>query len=202
MTLSPKSHSIDKFGDRIEWLILNFEADRRIAEGIKSKAALRSKLIEILGEVDGGSQSSWKRWMRGDSPVPEHVVQSIIKIYPELSLQAWTVPNYKDFLEYAQPFVNARKRWTAAISHLRTNRNSLASVGKRYHAEVDEEPDFPLIARRGWLLHQPILITSKSPLPRRDLYVREDDPPRLQGARKQTNSWFNSAARKLLKTKT
>jgi hypothetical protein len=90
-------------------------------------------------------------------------------------------PSFATFSQYASPIGEARTRWAKAAEFMTKNRGPLAALGKRYHRSVDDEPDFPLVTKRGWLLKEPALISAHSPLPTRNDYARSAAPYRLEG---------------------
>lgn len=181
MALGIKSHSIERFGDRVDWLIANLDPDARWAEAVATRTALWTAIAGALKGENIGTEKTWKRSLSGAFAVPDLHIRGILAVYRVITREVLTEPAYQTFSDYASPIAEARVRWTKAAEFLAHNRGKLAALGKRYHRSVDDEPEFPLVAKRGWLLEKPMLISASSPLPRRNDYVKDAQPYRLDG---------------------
>jgi hypothetical protein len=109
--------------------------------------------------------------------VPDVYIEALIKIFPELPRELLTTPEYASFEAGAADIRKATERWKNAATYFAKNRAPLAKLGKRYYRGVDEtEEDFPLIARRVWILDAPMLLEENAPLP---TFTREFRPARI-----------------------
>jgi hypothetical protein len=180
MLSDPKSHRIERFGDRLDWCVKHLQPNTPVAIGS------RAYLWECIQHELGPACPGLKTWRRSTGPkddyaVPDVFIRGILHIYPEVTLEALTAPKFSGFEAYALEISAAHERWNNATMYVARKRDVLAALGKHYHKNVDEEPDFPLIAKKGWLLRHPVLLTEDSPLPKFVTHFKEEDPPRLDG---------------------
>jgi hypothetical protein len=181
MALGIKSHSIERFGDRVDWLIENLDPDTRWADAVATRTALWTAIARALKGENIGTDRTWKRSLSGGFSVPDLHIRGILAVFPAITREIITASTYQHFSNYASPIAEARVRWTKAAEFLALNRGKLAGLGKRYHRSVDDQPEFPLIVKRGWLLEKPMLISAASSLPARNDYVKDARPYRLDG---------------------
>jgi hypothetical protein len=178
VALGTEKYKVENFRARVDWAINNLNPDRALADRINTRAALW-RLIKAHDER-AGSLSSWKRALKDDF-VPNIYLQLVCTFYPELTREALIEPKYRAFLQHAGPIQEARERWEKAAAYLAANRGPLAILGKRYHETEDDEREFPLIAKRGWLLRKPLLLSEHSRLPTYNPLVRAVEAERPQG---------------------
>jgi hypothetical protein len=179
--IRPKNYAIERFGDRVRWIIQNLEASPRR----ETKIDDLSELWLVLKEP-GDLDLNEKTWTRSVSPtqkhrVPDPIIQALLRTFPELPESVLLAPSFAEFERHALPITAARRRWEDAVRFLALDRELLAKVGKQYHASVDADKAFPIIVQPGWILPKPIELSENSPLPLLDLTVKELPARRLEG---------------------
>jgi len=133
-----------------------------------------------------GVMRKWQLALKTGS-VPREYLQFIYVLYP--SVRHVLEAPLDEFKTFIAPQASARREWERAMDHLARHRFDLAKLAKRYYADVDETQksdfpygDFPLIARRDWILDRPLLVTEGFELdPPEFRTIQAPEPPVLDG---------------------
>jgi hypothetical protein len=176
----------ERFGDRIEWCINFLEPNEEIVHppfGVPLSSAIRNfaELWVYLAPLTGQAPRTWERAIGKESSVSYALARAIALVYPELTPEILTLPTFAEFEDATKRVKAARDRWVLATKHITDNRASLAAIAKRYHSDYDELSDFPLIGKRDWILDAPQELSEHDPLPERDMFTIDPDPPYLEG---------------------
>jgi hypothetical protein len=192
MTAGTGGYDIERFGTRVDWCIRNLEPDERVVKpqagvplglAIQNRTDLWNVIIPMLGRGAGKSNKTWNRCVSPTKryPIPEAIIRALCLIYPEIPIEILLTRSFDEFQTKVEHLSNARRRWCDATDYVSDHRAALADLGKQYHRPVDEVPGFPLIAKKEWLLPQPVELTEQSPLPEFWAHVKDASAPRLDG---------------------
>jgi hypothetical protein len=183
MALGSKKHPIERFGERAKWLVSNLEPDANCSGPIHNLTDLWLAVARAMQLDPSRSERTWKRSIASsdDYAVPDAICKGLLRVYPDVPAETLLAKSFADFESHAVSIVAARSRWTEAVRYLARNRAIVAEIGKRYHRAVDDDPDFPIIVKKGWILPKPVELTENSPLPTFDPFVKELPASRLEG---------------------
>lgn len=155
-----------KLGERIDWLISRNKHDPSFmgptaerCEKIDERKRLLDAVKEFVAEGGKPALSSWNGYLNGSRPLQQPEKEAISAIYhgvPEefFSIQDSEWPALKSRME------RAADRLKYGTEKVELSRNSVALFSKRFHSEVDECPEYALIAKSGWILNTPLELSA------------------------------------------
>lgn len=146
----------------------------------------KAKQSDADAGTRAGVRRRWEQALKEDKVPPEYL-EFIRTLYP--SVRGMLEAPLDEFRAFIAPQIAARREWERAMDHLANHRFDLAKLAKRYYADVDETQrpdfpygDFPLVARRDWILDRPLLLTEASELePPEYRTITAPKPPLLDG---------------------
>jgi hypothetical protein len=80
MTLGIKNHTIERFADRVDWLIENLDPDAQLAEAVGNRTALWNAICIATKGENPGVERTWKRSLSGKFAVPDIHIRGLLKI--------------------------------------------------------------------------------------------------------------------------
>lgn len=173
MPLGREYYDLEGFQARLDWMIACLAPE---GDPLRTMSDLW-KAIERTATTRAGTQRMFNMVRSENRAVPDVYIEALIKIFPELSRDLLLEPEFAAFEARAAVIRTATERWKNAANYFAKNRAPLATLGKRYHRGVDEtDADFPLIARRLWILEKPMLLEEHAPLP---VFTRALRPARI-----------------------
>ena len=160
---------LERFGDRVDWCIKFLEPNEEIVKppfGVPLSSAIRTvaELWAYLAPLAHQSERTWVRAIGKESSVSDPLIRALTQVYPDLTTEILELPTFNEFEIATKRIKTARDRWVLATKFITNHRSLLATMGKCYHASVDELPSFPLIGKRDWILEKPQELTEHDPL--------------------------------------
>src|SRR4051812_15988837 len=112
--IRPRSHAIERFGDRVRWAVQSLEPQ----PPRNTKIASMKELWSILTKA-GDLNFVEKTWKRSTGTtgnrVPDPIVQALLRTYPDLPEAVLLAPRFADFQTHAAPITAARRKWQDAV---------------------------------------------------------------------------------------
>lgn len=173
--------TIEKLRSRIEWMLEHLPHNEDVTI---TKPRSTSDVYRAIGEIRGFrlvKEPTWRKYLEGSVAAPLDIIAGLLILYPNMPADTLVIEAFEDFEKSVAGISSAVTRWTAATRVVADNRRELAILGKRYHADVDASPDFPLITERGWLPSGPIELFESDPVERLEFSIPDADNLQLEG---------------------
>lgn len=138
------------------------ESDAANAKGTVSLTT-RKGLAILLRDVENMSDSHYRDVLANKAALRPREIKAICTKYVGATPDMMTVPLLTEFKALLQKEIGAQKDWIKAKEYYEASRAKLAPYVKPYYINVDDTPDFPLIAKEGWLLERPFEVTPNLP---------------------------------------
>jgi hypothetical protein len=168
---------VRQLGEKLDWCFLNLVPQRvkpptagehappKAPEEIKSRSNLHKRLQNDAGDAWFPARERWLEDVRFGRSSREALAM-IVEIYPELSIDLLTEPDFEAFCTSTRHLVELRDKYIDIGRHFLTQREGLAAFSKRLYVAEDAEPNWPLLAKPGWRLRKPIPVNESSQIDR------------------------------------